>query len=261
LTDVREERRIQEATVRVVAIFSHIMIVVGMLIVGHRHFDNITMGIAAAASYLLLPYTALWTGDPVHAVPAMLLVWSIVCYRRPLLAGMMIGLASGTVYYPAFLIPLWCSFYWTRGLKRFVAGVLLMIVVLVLTLAFTATDTQRFVENTIRMFGLRLPTRANLQGIWQFWNPVFRYPIIAAFVALSFGFTIWPFQKNLATLICCTGAIMAATQFWNASNGGVFVAWFLPLLLLTIFRPNLEDRVAETMVVDDWPFRFKKQAG
>jgi hypothetical protein len=184
LTDVREERRIQEATVRVVAIFSHIMIVVGMLIVGHRHFDNITMGIAAAASYLLLPYTALWTGDPVHAVPAMLLVWSIVCYRRPLLAGMMIGLASGTVYYPAFLIPLWCSFYWTRGLKRFVAGVLLMIVVLVLTLAFTATDTQRFVENTIRMFGLRLPTRANLQGIWQFWNPVFRYPIIAAFVAL-----------------------------------------------------------------------------
>jgi hypothetical protein len=254
LTDVREERRIQEATVRVVAIFSHIMIVIGMLIVGHRHFDNITMGIAAAASYLLLPYTALWTGDPVHAVPAMLLVWSIVCYRRPLLAGMMIGLASGTVYYPAFLIPLWCSFYWTRGLKRFVAGVLLMIVVLVLTLAFTATDTQRFVENTIRMFGLRLPTRANLLGIWQFWNPVFRYPIIAAFVALSFGFTIWPFQKNLATLICCTGAIMAATQFWNASNGGVFVAWFLPLLLLTIFRPNLEDRVAETMVVDDWPF-------
>ncbi len=256
----REERRIQDATVRVVAIFSHIMIVVGMLLIGYWHFDNITMGIAAATMYLLLPYTALWTGDVVHAVPAMLLVWSIACYRRPLVAGMMIGLASGTIYYPAFLLPLWCSFYWNRGLKRFIAGVILMLGVLVLTLAFTATNTEDFVAQLLQMFGLRLPMDANLQGIWQFWNPVFRYPIIAAFVAMSFGFAIWPFQKNLATLISCTGAIMAAAQFWHAYDGGVFIAWFLPLLLLTIFRPNLEDRVAETMVGESrWGSRKRKQ--
>ncbi|MDZ4659862.1 MAG: hypothetical protein SH868_19985 [Bythopirellula sp.] len=256
----REERQIQDATVRVVAIFSHIMIVVGMLLIGYWHFDNITMGIAAATMYLLLPYTALWTGDVVHAVPAMLLVWSIACYRRPLVAGMMIGLTSGTIYYPAFLLPLWCSFYWNRGLKRFVAGVVLMLGVLVLTLAFTATNTEDFVAQLLQMFGLRLPTDANLQGIWQFWNPVFRYPIIAAFVAMSFGFAIWPFQKNLATLISCTGAIMAAAQFWHAYDGGVFIAWFLPLMLLMIFRPNLEDRVAETMVREGWwASRKKKQ--
>jgi hypothetical protein len=53
---------------------------------------------------------------------------------------------------------------------------------------------------------------------------------------------------------------MVAAQFWYTYNGGIFIAWFLPLLLLTIFRPNLEDRVAETMVVDDWPFGRKKQA-
>ncbi len=256
----REERQIQDATVRVVAIFSHIMIVVGMLVIGHRHFDNITMGIAAATMYLLLPYTALWTGDVVHALPASLLVWSIVCYRLPLVAGMMIGLATGTIYYPAFLLPLWCSFYWNRGLKRFVSGVLLMLGVLVLTLAFTATNTEEFIKQLLQMFGLRLPTDANLQGIWQFWNPVFRYPIIAAFVAMSFGFTLWPFQKNLSTLISCTGAIMAAAQFWHAHDGGVYIAWFLPLLLLAIFRPNLEDRVAETMVGEGWwASRGKKQ--
>lgn len=258
LAEVREERRIQEATARVMAIMSHVLIVIGMLLVGYRHFDNITMGIAAATMYLLLPYTALWTGSPQHALPGALLVWAIVLYRRPMLAGMMIGLASGTVYYPAFLIPLWCSYYWNRGLKRFVAGVVLMLGVLVLTLAFTATNTEKFIETLLQMFGLRLPMNANLRGIWQFWNPVFRYPIIAAFAALSFGFTLWPFQKSLATLISCTGALMAAAQFWHAYDGGIFIAWFLPLLLLTIFRPNLEDRIAETVVGEGWWPRKKK---
>jgi hypothetical protein len=252
LAEVHEERRIQEATARVMAILSHVLIVTGMLVIGYRHFDNLTMGIAAATMYLLLPYTALWTGSPQHALPGSLLVWAIVFYRRPLLAGMMIGLASGTVYYPAFLIPLWCSFYWMRGLKRFVAGVVLMLGVLVLTLAFTATNTERFVDHLLQMFGLRLPMNANLRGIWQFWNPVFRYPIIAAFAALAFGFTLWPFQKNLATLISCTGAIMAAAQFWHAYDGGIFIAWFLPLMLLMIFRPNLEDRIAEVVVAEAW---------
>ena len=197
-------------------------------------------------------YTALWTGSPQHALVGALLVWAIVLYRRPFLAGLIIGLATGTVYYPAFLIPLWCSFYWTRGLKRFVGGVVLMLGVLVLTLAFTATDTERFIETLLQMFGLRLPMNANLQGIWQFWNPVFRYPIIAAFGALSFGFTLWPFQKNLATLISCTAAVMVGVQFWHAYDGGIFIAWFLPLLLLLIFRPNLEDRVAEAVVGEGW---------
>lgn len=258
LTEYREERRIQEATTRVVAIMSHVLIVLGMVLVGHRHYSNIAMGLAAATMYLLLPYTALWTGSVLHAMPAALLVWSIVFYRWPLVAGMMIGLASGTVYYPAFLIPLWCSFYWNRGLKRFLGGVLLILGVLVATLAFTATTTDIFIDRLLQMFGLRLPMNAELNGIWKFWNPVFRYPLIAAFVALSIGFTMWPYQKNLATLISCTAAIMAAAQFWHAYDGGVFIAWFLPLLLLVIFRPNLEDRVAEAVVSERmWPRRMQ----
>ena len=258
----RQERIIQEATTRVMAILSHVMIVVGIVVIGHVHFENISMGIAAATMYLLLPYTALWTGSVEHALPGSLLVWSIVLYRRPFLSGMMIGLASGTVYYPAFLIPLWCSYYWARGLKRFVAGILLMVGVLVLTLAYTATDSQRFLANLMQMFGLRLPTAANLQGIWQFWNPVFRYPVLAAFVALAFSFTILPVQKHLGTLICCSGAIMAATQFWHAYDGGVSIAWFLPMMLLMIFRPNLEDHLAITKVSEGWWLaRRRRMAG
>jgi hypothetical protein len=43
--------------------------------------------------------------------------------------------------------------------------------------------------------------------------------------------------------------VMVAAQFWHGSSGGLYIAWFLPLLLLTIFRPNLQDRVATKVVV------------
>lgn len=243
---------VREATARVMAILSHTMIVVGMVVIGMVHFGNVHMGIAAATMYLMLPYTALWTGSVEHALPASLLVWAIALYRRPMLAGMMVGLASGTIYYPAFLIPLWCSFYWFRGVKRFITGVVLMLLVLVLTMAFTATSTEQFFQHLLQMFGLRLPALSNLQGIWQVWHPHYRLPVLAAFVGLAFSFVIWPVQKNLATLISCTGALMLGAQFWHAYDGGVYIAWYLPLLLLTIFRPNLEDHLAVTKISEGW---------
>ncbi|MEM9587044.1 MAG: hypothetical protein AAGA03_07155, partial [Planctomycetota bacterium] len=69
-------------------------------------------------------------------------------------------------------------------------------------------------------------------------------PVIVLFVILSALFATWPAQKNLGSLIACTAAVMVATQFWHSSGGGLYIAWFLPLLLLTIFRPNLQDRIA-----------------
>ena len=56
----------------------------------------------------------------------------------------------------------------------------------------------------------------------------------------------------------CTAAIMLATQFWNANGGGLFMGWFLPILLLTIFRPSLEDRVALSVLGEGW--RSRKRA-
>jgi hypothetical protein len=107
-------------------------------------------------------------------------------------------------------------------------------------------------EHLRRMYGLLSPNREahELQGIWNLgWNPVWRLPVIVAFVILSVFFAIWPAQKNLGTLISGSAAVMVAAQFWHGSSGGMYIAWFLPLLLLTIFRPNLQDRVATKVVV------------
>jgi len=81
---------------------------------------------------------------------------------------------------------------------------------------------------------------------------VYRIPVLAAFAALAFAFALWPAQKNLGTLMSCSAAVMLGTQFWHAYGGGLYLAWFLPLLLMTIFRPNLEDRVALSVLNEGW---------
>ena len=35
------------------------------------------------------------------------------------------GAAAAFIFYPVFLLPVWCTFYWRRGLIRFLAGFVL----------------------------------------------------------------------------------------------------------------------------------------
>ncbi|MEM9645630.1 MAG: hypothetical protein AAF989_11620, partial [Planctomycetota bacterium] len=224
------------------AIIAQGAIVIGIVMIGKRHFNNLAAGTGCALLYLLLPYTAQMTGRVDHAVPAALLLWAVLTYRRPMMAGTFMGLAAGLVYYPLFLLPLWFSFYWQRGARRFGVGVAAMLIILMLLLSFAGTES--LIGHLQRMFGLRMPTESP-RGVWELgWNPVWRFPVIMGFVILSIFFAVWPAQKNLGTLISCTAAVMVGAQFWHGYGGGLYIAWFLPLLLLTIFRPNLQDRVA-----------------
>ena len=117
-------------------------------------------------------------------------------------------------------------------------------------LALTADD---FGAQIQRMFGLWLPFLDGLEGVWGLgWHPIFRLPVLAAFIAFSGLFAFWPAQKNLGSLMSCSAAVMVAAQFWHGYGGGLYMAWYLPMLLLTIFRPNLEDRVALVVLGEGW---------
>ena len=248
--------------VRVTAVATHFFIVLGLILIGYWHFDNIRTGIAAAVLYLLLPYTAQWTGQVTHFLPAALLVWAIVMYRRPLLSGILMGLVIGTAFYPIFLLPLWISFYAQRGWRRFVLGVLLGAAAQAGWLWIQSVDSKEFVERLKQTFGLMFPTMEHLEGFWgfQFIDPVYRVTVLAAFAAVACSLALWPSRKNLATLLSCSAVVLLGTQFWHAHRGGLYMAWDLPLMLLTIFRPNLEDRVALTVVGEGWFTRRKPAA-
>jgi hypothetical protein len=240
---------------KTMAILSHTAIVVGMVLVAYRHFGNVTNGIGAATLYLMLPYTSQMTGRVDHFLPAACLVWAVFFYRRPILSGLLVGAAFGCVYYPLFLLPLWIGFYWHRGWARFLIGVGLSLACLTLLLRFTP-GTDSFWDDLQRMFGWLKPAMQDLEGIWNTriggLDPLYRLPVLVAGIVLSVSLLMWPAQKNLATLISYSAAMMLFSQFWHGFGGGLFIGWYLPLTLLMVFRPNLEDRVAPTMVNKSW---------
>jgi len=264
VSDHPRSTREQELVAKSMAIASHLAVVVALVIIGYWHFENTKMGIGAALIYLLLPYSAQMTGHVDHVLPAALLMWAVVLYRRPALAGIFIGLATSVVYYPIFLLPLWISFYWQRGLARFLLGVVGSAAVMILSLILVSNDVMSFWLKVQQMFALWIPKTEGLHGIWSLgWDPVFRLPVIAACGVLAGGLAIWPAHKNLGTLLSCSTAIMLAVQFWHGfgDGGGMYMAWYLPLLLMTVFRPNLEDRVALTVLGEGWFLRRRTRFG
>ena len=240
---------------RILAIGANLILIISIVGIGYWHFGSFNTGVGTATLYLLLPYTAHTAGSVDHVVPGSVLLLALLMYRQPFLAGLFLGLAAGVVYYPFFLLPLWCSFYWQRGVRRFALGFSFSIAVLILAVALSRQGD--FLVNLSYMFGIKHVEMTDLGGIWGLgWHPLVRIPIIVVFVILSMSFVIWPAQKNLATLMSCSAALMAAAQFWHGFGGGLFLAWFLPFAILTIFRPNLDYCVA-LEVVRPWRKRTK----
>ncbi len=254
-TDLSRQRLLRNVVTRTTAILGHLAILIGLILIGHRHFGSARTGVAAASLYLLLPYTAEFTGRIDHVIPGALLVWAVVAYRRPLAAGMLAGLAAGAIYYPLFLLPLWCGFYWRRGLVRFLAGAAGALALLAASLALGTSNLHAFSDQVQTMFGFTSLSLANAEGFWALHDPAYRMPIMAAFFALAVSLALWPAQKNLGTLLSCSAAVLLGTQFWHAHYAGIYMDWYLPLLILTIFRPNLEDRMALTAVREVRLFR------
>jgi len=241
---------VQMAISRSVALLAQWAVVLGIVLIGYYHFESVHTGAAAAVLYLLLPYVGQMGGRIDHVVPAALLVWAMAAYRRPVVSGFLLGLAGGLIFYPLFLLPLGCSYYWRRGLRRYVAGTVIGIALLLILLAFVAGSLDSFREQVRQMFGATIFSRGSIVGFWQAHHPAYRIPVLAIFVVLCGSLALWPAQKNYGTLLSCSATVMLASQFCQPFEGGLYMAWYLPLLVLTSFRPNLEDRMALSAVIE-----------
>jgi hypothetical protein len=249
---------------RSLAILCHLAIFAGLLVVGCRHFNDLHGGMAAATFYLLLPYTAFHIDQWHHVWPMALVVWAVVFYRKPALAGLLLGLAAGTVYFPLLVLPVWLSFYRGRGNGRFLGTF-----TLVFGLCLAATGVILWYDNELAnsIQSLRtlpdwqpwLPPARGTRGFWtgMEWAWAYRMPVFVACMALTIMTAFWPSPKNLAHVLALSAAALVGVQFWYADQGGVYVLWYLPLLLLIVFRPNLSDRRPLPINPDsDWLFRL-----
>jgi hypothetical protein len=236
-------------------------IVIGLVVIGWRHFQDAHAGVAAATFYLLLPYTAYHVDQVHHVLPTAFLVWAVAAYRRPILAGVLLALAFGNGYFAILLLPVWASFYWRRGTGRFlaafvlVAGVALAVFVGSLWMDGHLARSIKAALDLYEWQPWKQPNAETTQGFWTgvAWAWAYRLPVFIGYMAFVTATIFWPAPKNLAHLIALSAAVLIGVQFWFADQGGVYVLWYLPLLLMLTFRPNLSDRVAPPIHSEtDW---------
>lgn len=248
---------------RAIALMCHLAIITALVLIGAVHFQNTTSGMAAATFYLLLPYTAYHIGQAHHVLPAALLIWAVYCYRRPWLAGVLLGLASGSFFFPALTLPVWLSFYRQRGAGRFFMAFLGAVALsLAVTGVVLLADGQfsRTLHTSLSLSDWQPWLGSNLESIWSGVHGAYRLPVFIIYLAFVIMTSFWPASKNLAHLVALCAAVLIGIQFWYADQGGVYVLWYLPLVVLMIFRPNLTDRVPpQPPPLPNWPSRMGKR--
>jgi hypothetical protein len=233
---------LEENSARAIAAFAHLMVILGLVFVGRNLFGDYQLGLAMGTLYLLLPCTAYDVGEVNHVLPAALTVWALVAYRRPMVSGTLLGVACGIMFFPVFLLPLWAAYYGRRGALRFGTALLLVASAVATITALTTSSPDAFFRSTVGTIHLKEMFNFRSEGVTGFWtNDLngYRIPVVVSFFLLLAALTIWPRRKQLEHLTAFSAAIVVATQFWYPVQGGVYLLWYLPLLLVVVFRPRL----------------------
>lgn len=245
---------------RSLALVCHLAIVLGLIFVGYWHFQDLHAGMAAATFYLLLPYTAMHVGQLHHVWPIAMVIWAIAAYRLPTVSGLLLGLAAGTLYFPALIFPVWLSFYWRRGAGRFTAAFVLSAGISLALMGFTLWlqgDLERELQSVLALSDWQPWKQPRTESLWIGLHWAYRIPVFVAYLAFLVTTFVWPAPKNLAHVLALSAALLIGIQFWYADQGGVFILWYLPLLLLMAFRPNLSDRRPPSIQPEtDWLCRL-----
>jgi hypothetical protein len=231
---------------RTIAGACHLAVIAALALIGYYHFHNIGTGMAAATAYLVLPYLAFHMTQIHHVLPTALLLWAVAAFRWHRTAGALLGVAAGGFGFPVFVAPVWFSFYRGRGLGRFVTSFLIA--------AGISLSVAGVVLWLNGKFDLQIPTTIGLpqwskwrvgdvEGFWAGEHWAYRIPVFIAATAFVLITFIWPSPKDLGNVIALSAAHLLAVQLWYADRGGVYILWYLPLLILMIFRPTLHEHV------------------
>lgn len=232
---------VEAAAARCLAVLCHLAVMFGLVLIGRWHFSDTNIGLAMATLYLLLPCTSYDASRVTHVLPGALILWAVVAYRRPLWSGLLLGLACGTMFFAVFLLPIWMSFYWKRGAWRFAAALGTVACVLLASLLLTSADSHSFTRQilgSIDWTALKFDAGYGV-GLWSLYDPAYRIPVFTTFLVVLTTLTIWPLEKNLEHLLAHSASTVVATQFWYPHEGGIYVLWYLPVVLVVAFRPRL----------------------
>ncbi|MBA3313583.1 MAG: hypothetical protein M3552_17490 [Planctomycetota bacterium] len=245
--------------VRLAAILAHASLIAAFFVMAWRLFGDSQLGAAMATLYVVVPCTAYHVAQINHVMPCALILWAFIFFRNPFIAGGLLGLACGTLFFPVFLLPIWMTFYGWQNSLRFVAALASVWVVMLGSITFTSVDAVSFVRQVFSLFDWSMLSFSEVEttGVWAGIPSVYRIPVFALFVVMVGLLSWWPKGRSVDLLLARSTAVIIGTQFWYPQEGGAYLLWYVPLLLAVVFRPTLSQLTPPPATC--WPWSRRDQ--
>ena len=242
---VDESNRFVDLASRITAVAANASVILALLFLGGRLFNDWSVGVAMATLYLILPCTAYHVAYVNHLLPGALILWAVIGYRSPYLAGSLIGLACGTLFFPVFLLPLWALFYGGKNALRFCGAVLGVWVALLGSIALTSSNTDSFLQQVVGQIdgSMVLFSGMKTTGLWAGIDGIYRMPVFVLYLVMVGLLSWWTRNRTVEELLARSTALIVGTQFWYPYEGGMYLLWYVPLALAVAFRPALPHAV------------------
>lgn len=226
----------------ILAGLGHVAVLAALIFIGIRHFHDRNLAVAMSVLYLLLPSTTVDPNSVNHILSAVWILWAVALYRVPWASGIFLGLACGSLLYPALLLPVWFAFFGRAHALRFAAALLGVWAVLLGSFAFLSHDVQNYLLGTLQLIpnGVEILVAGESPLTWRVTNELIRWPIIGSFLVMLTALTIWPREKRFEHLLAASAAVIVGIQFWYPQQLGESLTGYIPLVLLIAFRPRLQ---------------------
>jgi len=262
----RSYRRPPMFTTKIVAALALVGACIGLWWTASRMADAGTASVCvvlfAASPYVLglggKDATICGVGYVSHLVPAAFVAGAMACMTRPAIGGFLLAAGAATVYWPAFLAPLFLGAHRrasTKAATRFFAA---FAATGLLIAAWVMTNTRVAAhENAVALFfksTLEHQEGADQYGSSPFsfwgvhpdWASVLHRPLIQfggslskptflLVLAVSIGGWFVGRRSRTARVCACAAAIACVVQLWKTHAGGTYVEWALPPLLVALF--------------------------
>jgi len=236
-----EQDIVAQSAAGILAGLGHLAVLGALMFIGVRHFHDWNLSLALATLYLLLPSTVLDPNSVNHILSAAWILWALALYRVPWASGVFVGLACGSLLYPALLLPIWFAFYGRKHSLRFAVALVGVWALLLGTFAIVSMDVLLYVQESLQLIarGVAFLVDGKSPLTWRITDELYRAPIFGTFVVMLIGLTVWPRTKRFEHLLAASAATIVGVQFWYPQQVGDYLTGYIPLVILVAFRPRL----------------------
>lgn len=241
---------------RAAAITFDLLTIVGLFLLGvqlRRGRAGRLLGLALAYGWVSFPYTLFPLMSSTNdSLISALVVFALVGLASPAARGAMITLAAAAKFAPIALAPLFASGRGDARLRSWIwfgLAAILVVVVTVLPVVPEEGGLRVMYDQTIG-FQLGRESPFSIWGQNPGLDPLLAVVKVAA-LALAVGVAFVPRRRDTFQVAALGAAVLIATQLVAVHWFYLYIAWFVPFMLATLFGEYSTERQRSRAAVPD----------